>query len=95
MLPSPLTPLYKYERDAIYPPFSALKRLPKCKSPNCLNVPSLGNLLSKILRHCQIFAPAVTMLGLSSLIPSQIRFLFQSLTEANADSVLRELCQVP
>ncbi|KAJ4727200.1 putative Ccr4-not transcription complex [Melia azedarach] len=33
------------------------------------------------------------MLRLSSTIPGQIRFLLQSLNEANADSVLRELCQ--
>ncbi|XP_044493750.1 CCR4-NOT transcription complex subunit 1-like [Mangifera indica] len=33
------------------------------------------------------------MLGLSAMIPSQIRFLLQSLTEANADSVFLELCQ--
>ncbi|KDO85661.1 hypothetical protein CISIN_1g0000722mg, partial [Citrus sinensis] len=33
------------------------------------------------------------MLRLSSTVPSQIRFLLQSLNEANADSVFRELCQ--
>ncbi|PPE02078.1 hypothetical protein GOBAR_DD00892 [Gossypium barbadense] len=34
------------------------------------------------------------MLELSSTLSSHFRFLLQSLTEANADSVFRELCQV-
>ncbi|PPD71693.1 hypothetical protein GOBAR_DD31401 [Gossypium barbadense] len=34
------------------------------------------------------------MLELSSTLSSHVRFLLQSLTEANADSVFRELCQV-
>ncbi|KAJ4827650.1 hypothetical protein Tsubulata_008272 [Turnera subulata] len=33
------------------------------------------------------------MITLSSTFPSQIRFLLQSLNEANADAVFRELCQ--
>ncbi|PPD67434.1 hypothetical protein GOBAR_DD35686 [Gossypium barbadense] len=33
------------------------------------------------------------MLELSSTLSSHVRFLLQSLTEANADSVFRELCQ--
>lgn len=36
----------------------------------------------------------VAMPKLSSAIPNQIRCLFQSLNEANVDSVLQELCQV-
>ena len=36
----------------------------------------------------------LTMLKLSSTLSTHVRFLLQSLTEANADSVFRELCQV-
>ncbi|KAB2046448.1 hypothetical protein ES319_D01G235600v1 [Gossypium barbadense] len=34
------------------------------------------------------------MLELSSTLSSHVRFLLQSLTEANVDSVFRELCQM-
>lgn len=65
---------------------------PKFRSPRVPNSASQSRSLSKPY-PCQSFI-VLAMLKFSPTAANQIRFLLQSLNDANSDSVLRELTQV-